>query len=90
MQAATCLLLAGADSWQGHIARIATAKHFAVSVANQVTEKALLIAGGRALTSDLPLERFFRDVRAGHMQPPSGDTALEMIGKNAIDSIEKP
>ena len=85
LRAARCLLLDTADTWNGNIARITTAKHFAVSVANDVTEKALLIAGGRALTSSLPLERYFRDVRAGQMQPPSGDTALEIIGKNAID-----
>lgn len=89
LQAAKSLLLDTADTWNNNSARIATAKHFAVTVANEVTEKALFIAGGRALTPSLPLERYFRDVRAGQMQPPSGDTAFEIIGRNAIDSIEK-
>ena len=88
LQAAKCLLLDTADTWNGNSARIAAAKHFAVTVANDVTEKVLFIAGGRALTPSLPLERYFRDVRAGQMQPPSGDTALEIIGKSAIDTLQ--
>ena len=87
LQAAQSLLLDTAETWNNNIAHIARAKHFAVTVANDVTEKALFIAGGRALTPNLPLERYFRDVRAGQMQPPSGDTALEIIGKNAIENI---
>ena len=51
------------------------------------TDKALQIAGGTGLTRDLPLERFFRDTRAGLMQPPSGDTALEIVGRGAIEQI---
>lgn len=86
LQAARTHLLDTANTWNGNDAKIASAKHFAVTVANEVTEKALQIAGGTALTPHLPLERYFRDVRAGHMQPPSGDTALEIIGKNAIDT----
>ena len=89
LQAARCLLLDTANTWNGNTAHIARAKHHAVSVANDVTDKALQIAGGRALTPTLPLERYFRDVRAGHMQPPSGDTALELIGKNAIAELSK-
>jgi alkylation response protein AidB-like acyl-CoA dehydrogenase len=52
--------------------------------ANDVTDLALQIAGGASITRTLPLERYFRDVRAGSMQPPSGDTALELIGRAAI------
>jgi alkylation response protein AidB-like acyl-CoA dehydrogenase len=55
--------------------------------ANSVTEKALQIAGGTSITKALPLERHFRDVRAGSMQPPSGDTALEMVGRAAIEAL---
>ena len=88
LQAARSLLLDTAETWNYNIANIARAKQYAISVANEVTDKALQIAGGAALTPSLPLERYFRDVRAGHMQPPSGDTALEMIGQNAIDQMK--
>lgn len=66
---------------------LAAAKTMATSAANRGTEKALTIAGGASISQNLPLERFFRDVRAGSMHPPSGDTAYEMIGRAAIESI---
>lgn len=50
---------------------------------------ALRIAGGMSITKALPLERHFRDVRAGSMQPPSGDTALEIIGRHVIEHFQK-
>ena len=38
-----------------------------------------------SITKALPLERHFRDARAGRTQPPAGDTALEIIGRAAIE-----
>jgi len=69
-------------------ARIAAAKTMVTETANDVTDKALRIAGGSAITRALPLERYFRDARAGSMQPPAGDTALEMVGRAAIAEFE--
>lgn len=94
LQAAQALMFEVAGQWtgdersKGMFPRIAAAKHLAVETANSVTDKALQIAGGTSLTRDLPLERYFRDTRAGLMQPPSGDTALEIIGRGAIESAE--
>ncbi len=93
LMAARALLLEVASQWTGDqrskglFPRIAAAKHMATETANMVTDKALQIAGGTSLTRDLPLERFFRDTRAGLMQPPSGDTALEIVGRGAIEQI---
>jgi alkylation response protein AidB-like acyl-CoA dehydrogenase len=94
LQAAQALLLQAAGDWTGdpdhwnkQFPHIVTAKHFAIEVANDVTDKALQVAGGQGITKALPLERFFRDVRAGRMQPPSGDTALEIIGRHAIEQV---
>jgi alkylation response protein AidB-like acyl-CoA dehydrogenase len=87
LQAAKSLLLEVAGSGP-KIAGVAAAKHFAVTVANEVTDQALRVAGGTSLTRALPLERYFRDVRAGTMQPPSGDTALEAVGRDAIESMD--
>lgn len=91
LQAARSLLMQVAGSWHGQadgrepmLARLAAAKTMVTQTANQVTDQALQVAGGTAITSTLPLERYFRDVRAGGMQPPSGDTALEMVGRAAI------
>lgn len=94
LQAARALLLEAAADWdqqpaaRPHLAhRIAAAKHQAVNAALFATELALQIAGGRSLSPSLPLERQFRDVRAGSMQPPAADTALEMVGRGAIASL---
>lgn len=92
LQSALSLLFDVARAWSGKdedrpqiMARIAAAKHLVNETANRVTDKALQIAGGASITRALPLERYFRDVRAGSMQPPSGDTALEMVGQAAIE-----
>ncbi len=96
LQAARLLFFEVAGEWTGNEAdrakmppRIAAAKTMVTETANRVTEKALQIAGGASITKALPLERFFRDVRAGSMQPPSGDTALEMVGRAALQEWEK-
>ena len=92
MQAAKSFLLSTAARWkgiegerQGYLADVAAAKHFAIETALQVTDKVLRIAGGAAIDKSLPLERYFRDVRAGIMHPPSGDTALETVGRARLD-----
>jgi alkylation response protein AidB-like acyl-CoA dehydrogenase len=94
LQATRALLLNVAAEWRGddeqrrrYLPRIAAAKMMVTQTANEVTDKALQIAGGSSITKALPLERHFRDVRAGAMQPPSCDTALELIGRAAIESM---
>ncbi len=96
LQAARSLFFAVAGEWQGDNAerfnilpRIAAAKTMVTEAANEATEKSLRVAGGTSITNALPLERYFRDVRAGSMQPPSGDTALEMIGRAAISELDQ-
>ena len=89
MAARALLLEVAAEDGRGAFARIAAAKQYAVEVANDVTDKAIRIAGGAGVTRALPLERYFRDVRAGHMQPPNGDAALEAVGQGAISDVAK-
>ncbi|MFT5194119.1 MAG: alkylation response protein AidB-like acyl-CoA dehydrogenase [Cellvibrionaceae bacterium] len=95
LQAAKALLLDVASMWdstaginmpvrQAMIPRIAAAKTVATNTAAFVTDKALQVAGGASISRDLPLERFFRDVRAGTMHPPSGDAAMESVGRGAL------
>ncbi|MFK7804623.1 MAG: acyl-CoA dehydrogenase family protein [Anaerolineae bacterium] len=94
LQAAKALLLDVASMWDSSginmplrkamIPRIAAAKTMATNTAAFVTDKALQVAGGASISRDLPLERFFRDVRAGTMHPPSGDSAMESVGRGAL------
>lgn len=87
LMAARALLLEVADDEDSPPARVAAAKQYAVEVANSATEQCVRIAGAAGLSRCLPLERFFRDARAGHMHPPNGDTAYETVGKEAIESL---
>ncbi len=94
LQTARLLMLDAASVWTGDEAnrramypRIVAAKHLATETAITATDKALRVAGGVSITRALPLERYFRDVRGGLSHPPSGDIALEIIGRNAIDNF---
>jgi alkylation response protein AidB-like acyl-CoA dehydrogenase len=96
LQAARALLLEVAEAWtedesqrESLFARVAAAKVMVTKTAVTATDSALQIAGGSSITGDLPLGRYFRDVRAGSMQPPSGDTAYELIGRAAIEAVGK-
>ena len=88
--AAQSLLLQTAQAWDSSgdrdafFPRVVAAKVFAVETALSVTDAALKLAGGASLSPELPLERFFRDVRAGLMHPPSGDAALELVGRGRL------
>jgi alkylation response protein AidB-like acyl-CoA dehydrogenase len=64
--------------------QFAAAKHLVTNHAIEVTDVALRIVGSVGLQRQHPLERFFRDVRAGLGNPPMDDVALTIIGKHAL------
>jgi len=65
-------------------AELAAAKHLCTNAAISATDIALRAAGAGGLDADLPLERYFRDARAGLMHPPQDDRALEVVGKSVL------
>jgi alkylation response protein AidB-like acyl-CoA dehydrogenase len=65
-------------------APIAASKYLATNAACAATETALRVAGGFSMTRALPLERYFRDARAGLFNPPQDDLALGQIGRAAL------
>ncbi|HEX9372458.1 MAG TPA: acyl-CoA dehydrogenase family protein [Roseiflexaceae bacterium] len=66
------------------VPQIAAAKYLCTNAACAATERALRVAGGFSLTRALPLERYFRDARAGLFQPPQDDLALGLVGRAAL------
>ena len=68
-----------AIAWQ-----VNAAKYVATNNAIRVTDLALRVVGSAGLARGLPLERFFRDVRAGLGNPPMDDIALTLIGRAAL------
>jgi alkylation response protein AidB-like acyl-CoA dehydrogenase len=63
---------------------LAAAKYLTTNNAIRVTDLALRVVGAAGLSRTGPLERYFRDVRAGLGHPPMDDAALTMIGKQAL------
>lgn len=61
-----------------------TLKHVAVSAAGAAVDRCVRMVSGHGIFRTLPLERHYRDVRAGQFHPPSPDTAAETVGKAAL------
>jgi alkylation response protein AidB-like acyl-CoA dehydrogenase len=65
-------------------AQVPLAKYHATNNAVRITDLALRIAGGAGLAETSPLERCFRDVRAGLIHPPLDDVALAGAAVRAL------
>ncbi len=64
--------------------QFAAAKYTVTNHAIEITDLALRVVGSVGLQRKHPLERYFRDVRAGLGNPPMDDVALTIIGKHAL------
>ena len=85
------VLYGTAEAWQAYPEcgdalawQLAAVKYLATNNAIKVTDLALRVVGAAGLARALPLERYFRDVRAGLGHPPMDDAALTQIGKAAL------
>ena len=85
------VLYSTAEAWEAHPEQhdalawqLAAVKYLATNNAIRVTDLAMRVVGSAGLTRGLPLERYFRDVRAGLGHPPMDDAALTLIGKHAL------
>jgi alkylation response protein AidB-like acyl-CoA dehydrogenase len=95
LRGARAVLHATARKWAqepearaGMEADLAAAKHLCTNAAISATDMALRTAGASGLDRRLPLERYFRDARAGLMHPPQDEKALELIGRAAIANAQ--
>ncbi|WP_174614356.1 acyl-CoA dehydrogenase family protein [Virgibacillus ihumii] len=62
-----------------------------VSVVNQAVEivdLAMRVAGARSLSAKNPLQRYYRDVRAGIHNPPMDDMVISQLGGHALNRIK--
>ncbi|MEC0089548.1 acyl-CoA dehydrogenase family protein [Paenibacillus macquariensis] len=88
---ARTLLYSIADRWDrdpdGRVALkpdLGLAKYIATNHALRIVDKAMRIVGATSLSRNLPLERMYRDVRAGLHNPPMDDVVLQNLAKRAI------
>lgn len=72
------------DARPGMAWEAAAAKYVVTNNAIRITDLALRMVGSSGLSRAMPLERYFRDARAGLGNPPIDDVALTLIGKHAL------
>ncbi|WP_094096455.1 acyl-CoA dehydrogenase family protein [Paenibacillus physcomitrellae] len=92
LRTARSLLYATADRWdkepdnRPHLkADLGLAKYVATNHAIKVVDLAMRIVGGTSLSRNLPLERYYRDVRAGLHNPPMENTVIQMLAAGALN-----
>ncbi|HYG60169.1 MAG TPA: acyl-CoA dehydrogenase family protein [Symbiobacteriaceae bacterium] len=90
--AARTLLFTLAERWDAEpvhreelMAPVAGAKVQVVTTALDVVDRAMRVAGAQSLMRACPLERYYRDVRAGLHNPPMEDAALTMLARAALN-----
>jgi alkylation response protein AidB-like acyl-CoA dehydrogenase len=69
---------------QSWVRKSVAARMVAMENSVRVVDLALRAVGGASYFKRLPLERYFRDVRAGLFHPLDSDETLELLGKSAF------
>ena len=78
--------LASPASFKGEpgLARVVTAKYVATNNAVRAVDYCMEAVGAHGILKKFPMERYYRDVRAGVNHPLSNARARELIGKSAL------
>lgn len=66
---------------------LSAVKHSVTNKAIQVVDLAMRIVGARSLSIKNPLQRYYRDVRAGLHNPPMDDMTIQLLAKKAINFL---
>lgn len=64
------------------------AKHVVTNTAIQVVDKAMRLVGAKSLQRTNPLQRYYRDVRAGLHNPPMDDITIKKLAETAIKDYQ--
>jgi len=89
------ILYAIADKWDRTADRsqlgpeLGLAKYIATNSAISVVDKAMRIVGAKSLQKSNPLQRYYRDVRAGLHNPPMDDMTIAKLADQAFKELEK-
>lgn len=91
LRSARTVLFAAADRWDKEPdnrpalkSELGLAKHVTTNNAIRVVDLAMRIVGGTSLSRSLPLERYYRDVRAGLHNPPMDGTVIQNLASSAL------
>ncbi|MFJ8236333.1 acyl-CoA dehydrogenase family protein [Ureibacillus sp. NPDC094379] len=66
---------------------LAVAKHIVTNSAINIVDNAMRLVGAKSLQLSNPLQRYYRDVRAGLHNPPMDDMTLSKLAQTAIKEI---
>ncbi|VEF49231.1 acyl-CoA dehydrogenase [Bacillus freudenreichii] len=64
-------------------------KHTVTNSALSIVDKAMRVAGAKSLQRSNPLQRYYRDVRAGLHNPPMDDMTIQKLALAAIEQGKK-
>ncbi|MFI8684256.1 acyl-CoA dehydrogenase family protein [Rossellomorea sp. NPDC077527] len=86
------ILYSVADKWVKEPAKredmaseLASVKHVVTNSAFQIVDTAMRIVGAKSLFRSNPMQRYYRDVRAGLHNPPMDDMVIGMLAKQALE-----
>jgi alkylation response protein AidB-like acyl-CoA dehydrogenase len=92
MQRSRALIYDAAHAWETKpeggippLNRVVIAKIDTLNNCIEAVELAMRVVGGVSLLKRRPIERYYRDVRAGLHNPPLEDRALEQLARSALD-----
>ncbi|OIU70524.1 acyl-CoA dehydrogenase [Rossellomorea aquimaris] len=85
------ILYSIADKWDkepdkrhGMASELASVKHIVTNSAFRIVDTAMRIVGARSLFKSNPMQRYYRDVRAGLHNPPMDDMVISMLAGKAL------
>lgn len=68
---------------------LGAAKHIVTNSAIKIVDLAMRLVGAKSLQLSNPLQRYYRDVRAGLHNPPMDDMTISKLAQTAIADITK-
>ncbi len=74
----------GVEARQALRPQLGGVKAYATNAAIEVVDLAMRVVGANSLSRQLPLERLYRDVRAGIYNPPMDDAVYRMLAKDTV------
>lgn len=68
---------------------LSAVKHAVTNAAIKVVDLAMRVVGAQSLSAKNPLQRYYRDVRAGLHNPPMDDMTIILLADKAINNSDK-
>ncbi len=68
---------------------LGAAKHIVTNAAIRIVDQAMRIVGAKSLELSNPLQRYYRDVRAGLHNPPMDDMVITKLANAAVEGMKK-